>query len=517
MTLNTLSIVTSQGQHSLVAKAGQVQIVPVIEPSKFIIADSFGMAPKQIKLQRDANDLLLIDNEQVLFILKDYYQIEDTHSIYGFEDDGQHYIYTVSEDAPVARPIEEYVSASDVATTDQAPLDTITNPISEDTNALHRPWVFTGLASLGLFAGLAALGSNSSDDDTRPPAAKPNNHPATITLLGEAELGETLTAEVQDVDGVPSTLTYQWLADGQPISGASLDSYILTDRDVSKIISVKAHYTDNAGFTESPVSAATNPVIHTSPVNNPATITISEESLAGEEVGNLTATITDADGIADSGITYQWLADGSPIDGANNKTYKLTNAEAGKAVTVQVSYIDNKGFSESVASDPDAAVYIPEPMSDLVVDVTDTKYGATGDGASDDTAAIQQAINEVGQAGGGTVIIPGGTYMIDAEISLRMHDNVTLKMQDDTILQTMTNNAPQYDLILINKVHNAHVIGGTLIGDRDTHTGTNGEWGMGIRILGSQNVVIENVIAKDFWGDGFYVSKNVMISEDILF
>lgn len=39
-------------------------------------------------------------------------------------------------------------------------------------------------------------------------------------------------------------------------------------------------------------------------------------------------------------------------------------------------------------------------------------YGAKGDGTTDNVAAIQQAINDCSQAGGGRVIIPsGGVYM----------------------------------------------------------------------------------------------------------
>src|SRR5262249_15652529 len=39
-------------------------------------------------------------------------------------------------------------------------------------------------------------------------------------------------------------------------------------------------------------------------------------------------------------------------------------------------------------------------------------FGAKGDGASDDTAAIQAAINSVSHAGGGTLRFPPGVYLI---------------------------------------------------------------------------------------------------------
>jgi hypothetical protein len=45
-------------------------------------------------------------------------------------------------------------------------------------------------------------------------------------------------------------------------------------------------------------------------------------------------------------------------------------------------------------------------------------FGATGNGAADDTSAIQAAINVVGQAGGGTVVIPKGTYKISSPLNI---------------------------------------------------------------------------------------------------
>lgn len=40
------------------------------------------------------------------------------------------------------------------------------------------------------------------------------------------------------------------------------------------------------------------------------------------------------------------------------------------------------------------------------------EFGAVGDGVTDDTAAIQRAINAIGAAGGGTVLFPSGTYLV---------------------------------------------------------------------------------------------------------
>ncbi|HCU50277.1 MAG TPA: hypothetical protein DGG94_10850, partial [Micromonosporaceae bacterium] len=53
-------------------------------------------------------------------------------------------------------------------------------------------------------------------------------------------------------------------------------------------------------------------------------------------------------------------------------------------------------------------------------------YGAVPDGSADCAPAINRAIAAVGEAGGGTVLVPPGTYRIDDIIHIG-HDNVILK------------------------------------------------------------------------------------------
>lgn len=146
-----------------------------------------------------------------------------------------------------------------------------------------------------------------------------------------------------------------------------------------------------------------------------------------------------------------------------------------------------------------------KPTSPLVVNVK-TK-GAKGDGKADDTAAIQKAIDEVAGTGG-TVYVPAGVYMVRATgKSLRLGSRMTLKLADRAILKVIPNSAKRYATLRIAKVSDVTVVGGTLLGDRKTHGGKGGEWGMGIRIgPKSKRMTISGVTAKDMWGDGFYVN-----------
>jgi len=62
-------------------------------------------------------------------------------------------------------------------------------------------------------------------------------------------------------------------------------------------------------------------------------------------------------------------------------------------------------------------------------DVTD--YGATGDGTTDDTDAVQGAIEDCAAAGGGTVHLPAGEYVIEPVF---LRDDVTLHLDGGATL-----------------------------------------------------------------------------------
>lgn len=142
-------------------------------------------------------------------------------------------------------------------------------------------------------------------------------------------------------------------------------------------------------------------------------------------------------------------------------------------------------------------------------------YGALGDGSTNDTVAINAAIIACNAAGGGTVFVPAGTYMIDVEDqsgtsagSIYMLSNVRLVMDPGTTLKAIVSAASSYDMVNFIGVDNAHVIGGTLLGDRDGTGGRSGEWGMGVNLEAATNCSLRDLLIKDFWGDGVYVSDN---------
>ena len=177
----------------------------------------------------------------------------------------------------------------------------------------------------------------------------------------------------------------------------------------------------------------------------------------------------------------------------------ITWISAGLALA---TYLD---FGQMPASSGAARGCAPRPASSVLVNVKDR--GARGDGQTDDTGVIQAAIDEVAEKGG-TVLVSAGTYMVSAvgDNRLSLKSNVTLKLMNDTALKAISNGSEHYSVLQISNVSNVAVVGGTLEGDRNQHSGTAGEWGMGIWIGGgAEHVTISGVTVAKMWGDGFYI------------
>lgn len=81
----------------------------------------------------------------------------------------------------------------------------------------------------------------------------------------------------------------------------------------------------------------------------------------------------------------------------------------------QIPYVGRAGFRGGSAD---------FPRHPVVADVR--AYGAEPDGSADAAPAINRAIADAGRRGGGTVLVPPGTYRVDDVIRVG-HDNVVLR------------------------------------------------------------------------------------------
>ena len=216
-----------------------------------------------------------------------------------------------------------------------------------------------------------------------------NDDPAGLpTITGIATQGATLTAvtdDIADADGL-GTFSYQWQAGDDAISGADEATFVLTQAEVGKTITVTVSYTDGGETTETLTSVATDPVTNTN--DAPAGLpTISGTPTQGEILTAVTSAISDADGLGS--FSYQWQADTVDISGATSSTFVLTQDQVGKTITVKVSYTDGGNHPETLTSAATNAVTNTNDDPTGLPTITGTPtQGAT---LTADTSAISDA------------------------------------------------------------------------------------------------------------------------------
>jgi parallel beta-helix repeat protein len=145
-------------------------------------------------------------------------------------------------------------------------------------------------------------------------------------------------------------------------------------------------------------------------------------------------------------------------------------------------------------------VPMPTPTFDVL------KYKAVPNSGQDDTAHIQAAL-DAADGSGGTVVFPAGVFRIDATKGLFLRNKTTLQMDPKTSLWAFPNHAESYSILTCQDISGSAIKGGTIAGDRSAHTGTTGEWGMGITIKGAcQGLTLFSLTLRECWGDGLYIA-----------
>lgn len=162
--------------------------------------------------------------------------------------------------------------------------------------------------------------------------------------------------EVPAVFNTPST--FDWTIGGAKVQTKGLEfasdssAYHTTQADVGKAVSVTATV-PYLGVLHTASSQRSLTVLNVNDLPAGGLRIDGDTKVAGSTL-NAVSTITDEDGMG--ALSYQWRADGQAIAGATGSSLSLSQADAGKTITVVASYVDGFGQAESVASDanPDA-------------------------------------------------------------------------------------------------------------------------------------------------------------------
>ena len=226
------------------------------------------------------------------------------------------------------------------------------------------------------------------------------NRPATgaPSISGTAQVGETLTADtsgIADADGLTNvSYSYQWVAGGTDIGGATGSTYTLTASEQGETIQVWVSFTDDAGNQESLTSAATEAVAAKSNTSATGLPTIGGTARVGDTLTADTTGIADADGLTNVSYSYQWVAnDGTSdadIGGATGSTYTLTASEQGQTIKVRVSFTDDAGNETTLTSAATEAV-AAKPNSLATGEPSISGTARVGETLTVDTSGIADA------------------------------------------------------------------------------------------------------------------------------
>jgi len=245
-----------------------------------------------------------------------------------------------------------------------------------------------------LISVISACGGGGGEDggSDPKPAPTPINHASSggVVISGTPEQGQQLLTShtLADVDGTIQIKSYQWLANGTAISGATSATFTLSSAEVNSKISVTITYNDSVFADESITSAQTSAVTGTIPTNTDTTggIVILGTPEQGQNL-SITSSLADVDGTIQ--ITgYQWFANSAAISGATNDTLTLSQAEVDSKISVTVTYNDSVFPDENVTSND----------TTVVTDINDATTGEasiTGQAEVGASLAINNALVDI--------------------------------------------------------------------------------------------------------------------------
>jgi len=159
---------------------------------------------------------------------------------------------------------------------------------------------------------------------------------------------------------------------------------------------------------------------------------------------------------------------------------------------VDISHVLDKGLPPKDYSYPSTAYDLTRALPD----------GFVRDASVDYTSHLQAAIDK-----NSVVVFPDFPILI-SKPGLRLRNGSQVYFQKNSQLRMSPTASSQYYMILLLDVQDVYLKNVNLMGDRNNHLGTTGEWGMGIYISGCKNIKIEGAYITNCWGDGIILTKD---------
>lgn len=197
-----------------------------------------------------------------------------------------------------------------------------------------------------------------------------------LTITGSGRVGEPLTRSGPGWNfpsGTVST-TYQWLRDGNPITGETALTYTVTEADRGREVSVRATgtrdgYTSGTATSNVVVGISGNAPVATTPVAVQGSGKVGTELTSSPPAWDSTAVQT----------TYQWRRGATVIDGATQPTYTVRPEDVGQSLSLvatgrRTGYDNGTSVSDAITAQAGDA---PVPTVPVTIAGPNARTGTT--------------------------------------------------------------------------------------------------------------------------------------------
>jgi len=180
---------------------------------------------------------------------------------------------------------------------------------------------------------------------------------AVPSISGTPKVDSPLATNAGTWNRTGATYSYQWLANGAAIAGATAPTYTPTAGQVSTALSVKVTASKPGYRSAASVSAATAPTA-------PGTMSVAgAPTVTGvAKVGGVLTATPASFAPAATSATFSWLADGVAIPGANQATLTLGPDQLGRRITAAATG-QRAGYTNAVASSAATDPVGPEKLT----------------------------------------------------------------------------------------------------------------------------------------------------------
>jgi hypothetical protein len=131
-------------------------------------------------------------------------------------------------------------------------------------------------------------------------------------------------------------------------------------------------------------------------------------------------------------------------------------------------------------------------------------FGAVANALVDNAGAITKCIEVC------LSVSISKSYYISADndnSGIQLKSNSKLVFNPLGEIVALPSSSPNYRLLNIYNIRNVRIVNPRIVGERVHHVGISGEWGHGISITNSEDIVIENPVISNCWGDGIYIGN----------